>query len=120
MSKTYKKSDIHKYINEKKNVIDEEEVNELVDIHGSLINKDDNFRATPSVIKSKKTSDDFARAATQGPEAYFIYGGPYYGINYSYVVNEEEKLEENISPEAIQDLEAFHDIEFNYDFLEDW
>lgn len=119
MNKTYKKSDIHKYINEKKNVIDEEEVNELVDIDGSLINKDDNYRATPSVIKSKKTSDDFARAATQGPEAYFIYGGPYYGINYSYVVNEEEKIEENISPEAMQDLEAFHDIEFNYDFLEE-
>ena len=114
MNKTYKKSDIHKYINEKKNVIDEEEVNELVDIHGSLVNKDDNYRATPSVIKSKKTSDDFARAATQGPEAYFIYGGPYYGINYSYVVNEEEKIEENISPETLQDLEAFHNTNKKY------
>ena len=57
MNKTYKKSDIHKYIDEKKNVVEEEEVNELVDIHGSLVNKDDNYKATPSVIKSKKTSN---------------------------------------------------------------
>ena len=114
MNKTYKKSDIHKYINEKKNVLDEEEVNELVDIHGSLVNKDDNYKATPSVIKSKKTSDDFARGETQGPEAYFIYGGPYYGINYSYVVNEEENIDENISPEALQDLDAFHNTKKKY------
>lgn len=114
MNKTYKKSDIHKYIDEKKNVVEEEEVNELVDVHGSLVNKDDNYKATPSVIKSKKTSDDFARAATQGPEAYFIYGGPYYGINYSYVVNEEENIDENISPEALQDLDAFHNTKKKY------
>jgi len=114
MNKTYKKSDIHKYIDEKKNVVEEEEVNELVDVHGSLVNKDDNYKATPSVIKSKKTSDDFARAATQGPEAYFIYGGPYYGINYSYVVNEEENMDENISHEALQDLDAFHNTKKKY------
>jgi hypothetical protein len=114
MNKTYKKSDIHKYIDEKKNVVGEEEVNELVDIHGSLVNKDDNYKATPSVIKSKKTSDDFARGATQGPEAYFIYGGPYYGINYSYVVNEEDSIDENISPETLQDLDAFHNTKKKY------
>ena len=74
----------------------------------------DNYKTTPSVIKSKKTSDDFARAATQGPEAYFIYGGPYYGVNYSYVVNEEENMEENISPEALQDLDAFHNTKKKY------
>lgn len=114
MNKTYKKSDIHKYVAEQKN-IDEEEVNELVDIDGSLVDKDDNYKATPSIIKSKKTSDDFARAATQGPEAYFIYGGPYYGVNYSYVVNEEENnIEENISPEALQDLDAFHSTKKKY------
>ena len=107
MSKTYKKSDIHKYIAEEKK-ISEEEVNELIDIDGSLVDRGDNYKATPSIIRSKKTSDDFARAATQGPEAYFIYGGPYYGINYSYVVNEEENIDENISPEALQDLDAFH------------
>ena len=114
MNKTYKKSDIHKYINERKNVTNDEEVNELVDTAGTLINRDDNYKTTPSVIKSKKTSDDFARAATQGPEAYFIYGGPYYGINYSYVVNEEENMEENISPEALQDLDAFHNTKKKY------
>lgn len=114
MNKTYKKSDIHKYINERKNVTNDEEVNELVDTAGTLINRDDNYKTTPSVIKSKKTSDDFARAATQGPEAYFIYGGPYYGVNYSYVVNEEENMEENISPEALQDLDAFHNTKKKY------
>jgi len=114
MNKTYKKSDIHKYINERKNVTNDEEVNELVDTAGTLINRDDNYKTTPSVIKSKKTSDDFARAATQGPEAYFIYGGPYYGINYSYVVNEDENMEENISPESLQDLDAFHNTKKKY------
>ena len=98
MDKTYKKSDIDKYIGKLKNefVVSEEEVNELVDTAGTMIDKNDNYRATPSLIKSKKTSDDYVRSATQGPEAYFIYGGPYYGINYSYVVNEsgEEIIEE--------------------------
>ena len=110
MNKTYKKSDIDKYITENKKDIEitEEDINELVDTNGSVINKNDNYRATPSIIKSKKTTDDFVRSATQGPEAYFIYGGPYYGINYRYVVNEDENIEENISPETIQDLEAFH------------
>ena len=112
MNKTYKKSDIDKYINEMK----EEEINELIDVDGSMIDRNDNYKATPSVIKSKKTTDDFVRGATQGPEAYFIYGGPYYGINYSYVVNEEEStgdtkttlMDEDISPESLQDLDAFH------------
>ena len=75
-----------------------------------------------SVIKSKKTTDDFVRGATQGPEAYFIYGGPYYGINYSYVVNEEEStgdtkttlMDEDISPESLQDLDAFHSSKKKY------
>ena len=116
MNKTYKKLDIDKYITglKKEHVVREEEINELVDTAGTMIDKNDNYRATPSIVKSKKTADDFVRSATQGPEAYFIYGGPYYGINYSYIVNEEdnveneEVIEEDISPEAIQDLEAFH------------
>ena len=110
MIKTYKKSDIDKYIKENKNptVREEDEINELVDSSGAMIDKNDNFRATPSIIRSKKTSDDFVRSATQGPEAYFIYGGPYYGVNYNYVVNEEETLDEEISPETLQDLDAFH------------
>ena len=118
MNKTYKKSDIDKYINEMK----EEEINELIDVDGSMIDRNDNYKATPSVIKSKKTTDDFVRGATQGPEAYFIYGGPYYGINYSYVVNEEEStgdtkttlMDEDISPESLQDLDAFHSSKKKY------
>ena len=113
MNKTYKKSDIDKYVGAIKNehVVREEDLNELVDTAGTIVDRNDNYVATPSLIKSKKTSDDFARSAAQGPEAYFIYGGPYYGVNYSYVVNEEEILDEEISPEAVQDLEAFHDID---------
>ncbi|MHA1471129.1 MAG: hypothetical protein ACTSSP_11300, partial [Candidatus Asgardarchaeia archaeon] len=49
------------------------------------------------------------------PEAYFIYGGPYYGINYNYVVNEDnEILDEEISPETLQDLDAFHSTRKKY------
>ena len=53
----------------------------------------------------------FIRSATQGPAAYFIYGGPYYGINYSYTVSEsevleEEEIDETISPELIQDFRS--------------
>ena len=98
MNKTYKKSDIDKYVGAIKNehVVHEEDLNELVDTAGTMIDRNDNYVASPSLIKSKKTSDDFARSAAQGPEAYFIYGGPYYGVNYSYVVNEDEILDEEI------------------------
>jgi len=114
MNKTYKKSDIDKYLHKikRENMIKEEKIEELVDTDGTMIDRNDNYRATPSLVKSKKTSDDFIRSATQGPEAYFIYGGPYYGINYSYTVSEnellEEEIDENISPELHQDFEAFH------------
>ena len=89
MNKTYKKLDIDKYMNELKNehVVKEDDINEFIDTAGTMIDRNDNYRATPSIVKSKKTTDDFVRSATQGPEAYFIYGGPYYGINYSYIVN---------------------------------
>ena len=101
MNKTYKKLDINKYINELKNeyVMKEDDINEFIDTAGTMIDRNDNYRATPSLIKSKKTTDDFVRSATQGPEAYFIYGGPYYGINYSYVVNEEEEDTDEILEE---------------------
>ena len=111
MNKTYKKSDIDKYIHKTKkdHLVEEERLEELVDTDGTTIDKNDNFRATTSIVRSKKTTDDFIRSATQGPEAYFIYGGPYYGINYSYTVSEgEEVLEETMSPELSQDLKAFH------------
>ena len=110
MNKTYKKSDIHKYHEDNK-----KDINELIDTDGTMIDKNDNYRATPSVVKSKKTTDDFVRGATQGPEAYFIYGGPYYGINYNYVVNEDnEMMDEEISPETLQDLDAFHSSKKKY------
>jgi len=90
MNKKFKKSDINKYLKNKK--LNEERIDELIDSNGSLIKKNNNYVQNRNHIKSKKTTDDFVRNATQGPEAYFIYGGPYYGINYSYVVNEEEDL----------------------------
>jgi hypothetical protein len=103
MKKTFKKSDINKYI--KNNRVDE-----IVNKNGSLINSTDNYVQNRNFIKSKKTSDDFVRNSTQGPEAYFIYGGPYYGINYSYVVNEEND---------IFDLDVYDDNEDeNYDEFE--
>jgi hypothetical protein len=103
MKKTFKKSDINKYI--KNNRVDE-----LVNKNGSLINPTDNYVQNRNYIKSKNTSDDFVRNSTQGPEAYFIYGGPYYGINYSYVVNEVDD---------IFDLDVYDDNEDdNYDEFE--
>lgn len=94
MNKTFKKSNITNYINRKnlRENISEEEISEFVDGNGSLISKDNNYVANTSYVKSKKTTDDYVRNATQGPEAYFIYGGPYYGINYNYVVSEEEDI----------------------------
>lgn len=113
MNKTFKKSDINKYLN-KKNLsenMNEEEINELVDTNGSMINKNNNYVQNRNYIKSKKTTDDFVRNATQGPEAYFIYGGPYYGINYNYVVSETEDVlseDEDVYDElnVVPDLEG--------------
>lgn len=95
MNKTYKKSDINKYLTPLKKG---KMVNELINADGTIIDRDDNFKATQRIIRSKKTTDDYIRGATQGPEAYFIYGGPYYGINYSYTVSEGEILEEDQDP----------------------
>jgi len=91
MSKTFKKSDINKYLT-KKNIVEEVQINELIGTNGALINRNNNYKQNRNFIKSKKTTDDYVRSSTQGPEAYFIYGGPYYGVNYSYVVNEEEEI----------------------------
>ena len=88
MNKKFKKSDINKYLKDKK--LSEEKIDELINSNGTLIKNNNNYVQNRNHIKSKKTTDDFVRNATQGPEAYFIYGGPYYGINYSYVVNEED------------------------------
>jgi hypothetical protein len=62
-----------------------------------------------TILSLEKTSDDFVRNSTQGPEAYFIYGGPYYGVNYSYVVNEEDD---------IFDLDISEDEDDNYNEFE--
>lgn len=91
MNKTFKKSDINTYLG-KKNVLRENELNELIGTNGALIDPNNNYKQSRNFIKSKKTTDDYVRGATQGPEAYFIYGGPYYGINYSHIVNEEEDI----------------------------
>ena len=85
MKKTFKKSDINKYMKKNK-------VNEFVNNNGSMISATNNYVQNRNHIKSRKTTDDFVRNSTQGPEAYFIYGGPYYGVNYSYVVNEDDDI----------------------------
>ena len=92
MNKTLKKSDINKYFNSKKTNLSEERIEELINTNGALINPTNNYKQSRNFVKSKKTTDDFVRNSTQGPEAYFIYGGPYYGINYTKVVNEEEDI----------------------------
>jgi hypothetical protein len=103
MKKFLKKSVIHKYIQEGKSLKDilESDLEEFVDVNGTLIDANDNYKATTNDVKSKKTTDDFVRSATQGPEAYFVYGGPYYGVNYSYIVNEDEELLEQEEEDEI-------------------
>ena len=88
MGKTFKKSEIKNYLTEKR-------LDELIGTNGTLISPTNNYKQSRNFIKSKKTTDDYVRNSTQGPEAYFIYGGPYYGINYSYIVNEEDDLLES-------------------------
>ena len=92
MNKTLKKSDINKYFDNKKTKLSEERIEELINTNGALINPTNNYKQSRNFVKSKKTTDDYVRNSTQGPEAYFIYGGPYYGINYSKVVSEEEDI----------------------------
>jgi|LakMenEpi03Aug12_release.lakeMendotaPanAssembly.Ray.scaffolds.fasta_scaffold243267_2 hypothetical protein len=105
MNKTFRKSDINKYLKGTKQVEEPEEINELIDSNLSLINKNNNFKQNTNFIKSRKTTDDHVRNATQGPEAYFIYGGPYYGINYSRVVSEDEELmESKLSEEKMKSM----------------
>jgi len=95
MGKTFKKSEIKNYLTEKR-------LDELIGTNGALISPTNNYKQSRNFIKSKKTTDDYVRNSTQGPEAYFIYGGPYYGINYAYIVNEEDDLLE--SEESMKSL----------------
>lgn len=94
MNKTFKKSDITDYLKRKKNNTNTNEgvLKEFINPNGSMISADNNYKTSTNYIRSKKTTDDRVRNSTQGPEAYFIYGGPYYGVNYSYIVNEEEDI----------------------------
>ena len=105
MNKTFKKSDINTYLG-KKNVLRENELNELIGTNGALIDPNNNYKQSRNFIKSKKTTDDYVRSATQGPEAYFIYGGPYYGINYAYIVNEEENILDNDTEDIYDELDV--------------
>lgn len=113
MNKTFKKSYINNYINRKnlRENISEEEISEFVDGNGSLISSDNNYVSNRNYIKSKKTTDDYVRNATQGPEAYFIYGGPYYGVNYNYVVSEEEDVLSEDNEDVYDELNVVPDIE---------
>jgi len=105
MNKTFKKSDINTYLG-KKNVLRENELNELIGTNGALINPSNSYKQSRNFIKSKKTTDDYVRSSTQGPEAYFIYGGPYYGINYTYIVNEEENILDNDTEDIYDELDV--------------
>jgi len=105
MNKTFKKSDINTYLG-KKNVLRENELNELIGTNGALINPSNSYKQSRNFIKSKKTTDDYVRSSTQGPEAYFIYGGPYYGINYAYIVNEEDNILDIDNEEIYDELDV--------------
>jgi hypothetical protein len=117
MNKTFKKSDINTYLG-KKNVVRENELNELIGTNGALIDPNNNYKQSRNFIKSKKTTDDYVRSATQGPEAYFIYGGPYYGINYAYIVNEEENILDNDTEEIYDELNVVPSKKYSRDDTE--
>tara|TARA_B110000211_G_C14049555_1_gene540557 strand:- start:308 stop:1087 length:780 start_codon:yes stop_codon:yes gene_type:complete len=90
MRKTLKKGDLLEYMKQE-DIIDEEELTELIDTDGSLIDSGDNFRSTDNIVKSKGTSQDYARRTAQGPGAYFAWGGAYYGSYHG--MNEEEEMD---------------------------
>ena len=104
MRKTFKKKDLKEYIDEEE-ILDEEDLNELIDIDGGLISHKDNFKATDKVVKSKGTSKDHARRTSQGPGAYYPWGGAYYGGYYT--MNEDDEVLED---EGIDLKEEIDDI----------
>jgi hypothetical protein len=104
MRKTFKKKDIKEYIDEEE-ILDEEDLNELIDIDGGLISHKDNFKATDKVVKSKGTSKDHARRTSQGPGAYYPWGGAYYGGYYTMNEDDEVLEDEDIDlKEEIDDI----------------
>ncbi len=93
----FKKTDIDEMISKLKNeyVVNEEELDELVNLDGSLID-DNDYKATDTIVKAKGTSDDHRRRTSQGPGAYYPYGGAYYGGIYRNIVeNNDEELNED-------------------------
>jgi len=97
MGKTFKKKDLKEYIDEEE-LLDEDELNELIDIDGGLISHKDNYKATDKVVKSKGTSKDHARRATQGPGSYYPWGGAFYGSYYT-MSEDEDIMEEDLQLE---------------------
>lgn len=104
MRKTFKKKDLKEYIEEEE-ILDEEDLNELIDIDGGLISHKDNYKATDKVVKSKGTSKDHARRTSQGPGAYYPWGGAYYGGYYTMNEDDEVLEDEDIDlKEEIDDI----------------
>ncbi len=96
MGKTLRKIDLLEYMGQK-GIVDEEELNELIDVDGSMIDDSDNFKSTDRDVKSKGTSQDFARRSAQGPGAYFAWGGAYYGGYHA--MNEDDEVEMDVRDE---------------------
>ena len=104
MGKTFKKKDLKEYIEEEE-ILDEEDLNELIDIDGGLISNKDNYKATDKVVKSKGTSKDHARRTSQGPGAYYPWGGAFYGGYYTMNEDDEVLEDEDIDlKEEIDDI----------------
>jgi len=104
MGKTFKKKDLKEYIEEEE-ILDEEDLNELIDIDGGLISHKDNYKATDKVVKSKGTSKDHARRTSQGPGAYYPWGGAFYGGYYTMNEDDEVLEDEDIDlKEEIDDI----------------
>jgi hypothetical protein len=104
MGKTFKKKDLKEYIEEEE-ILDEEDLNELIDIDGGLISHKDNYKSSDKVVKSKGTSKDHARRTSQGPGAYYPWGGAYYGGYYTMNEDDEVLEDEDIDlKEEIDDI----------------
>ena len=116
MAKTFKKKDLKEYIEEEELVSEEEELmseedlNELINSDGGLISHKDNYKATDNIVKSKGTSKDHARRTSQGPGAYYPWGGAYYGGYYTMnedddIIEEDLQLEiDDIAESRMKDL----------------
>jgi hypothetical protein len=98
MGKTFRKKDLLENTDIDETLLDEEELNELIDLDGSMLDRNDNYKANDRDVKSKSTSRERARRSSQGPASYYPWGGAYYGGYYS--MNEDEDiLEDNIEEE---------------------